>query len=346
MTKKAELLKEAKDLGLEVTEKNTIKELEELLDQSNKGDQDGINKKTNQEDITKEEIASEDEVKVAKAGKRSAKAIAEAEADAEKEDRKAAIRAGELEESSGIDGSSAVLNRGPVPVTRTKLERRGKRYQNAVRQIDATKDYDLKSGLELAVKSSTVKFDASVEMHIKLNVDPKQADQNIRSTVILPHGTGKTLRVAVFAPEESHNEAKDAGADIVGEADFLKQLDKEQIDFDVLVAHPMIMAKLGRYAKILGPKGLMPNPKSGTVTKNIGEAVKKAKAGQVEFRIDAYGIIHQQIGKVSFGAAKLNDNAEILVKAIKDSKPASVKAGYIISTYVCSSMGPSVKVKL
>lgn len=338
MAKKAELQEQAKELGLEFTDKNTIADLEKMINSAPKQEE---------ADEAPSEVSqnSETEPKVAKAGKRSAKAVAEAKADDEKEERKAAIKAGEIDESTDAEGNVAT-KRGPVPVTKTKLERRGKKYKEVASKFDKFKEHSLKEAIDLAIQTSTTNFDSSVELHVRLNVDPKQADQNIRSTVVLPHGTGKDVRVAVFAPVDKHGEAKEAGADIVGEDDFLKQLDKEQYDFDVLVADPSLMAKLGKYAKNLGPKGLMPNPKSGTVTKNIGEAVKKAKAGQVEFRIDDQSIIHQVVGKVSFGKGKLNDNSEILVKAIKDAKPASVKANYILGAHVASSMGPSVKVKL
>lgn len=159
--------------------------------------------------------------------------------------------------------------------------------------------------MELATKTSTVKFDASVEIHVRLGVDPRQADQNIRATVSLPHGTGKTVRVAVFAPDADHAAAKKAGADVVGDEDFLKQLDKEELSFDVLVATPQYMPRLGKYARLLGPRGLMPNPKSGTVATDVAKAVTEAKAGKVEYRVDKQAVVHLSIGKVSFGAKSL-----------------------------------------
>jgi ribosomal protein L1 len=290
--------------------------------------------------LDKENVASDDtpeeaEVKekpaTAKAGKRSAKSQKVAEEKAEKEARK----------ESG-DAKSTEVKRGPAPKTRSKLERRGKNYRKSAELIDKSKEYTLDEAAELLPKTSTVKFDASVEIHVNLNVDPRQADQNIRATVALPHGTGKILRVAVFAPADQHEAAKKAGADIVGEDDFLQLLDKEQLDFDVLVATPQLMAKLGKYARVLGPKGLMPNPKSGTVTAKVADAVKEAKTGKVEFRVDKQGIIHQAVGKVSFKPNQLAENASTVLKAIKDAKPASIKGTYIEKITATTTMGPSI----
>ena len=181
-------------------------------------------------------------------------------------------------------------------------------------------------------------------MHVRLSVDPRQADQNIRGMLVLPAGTGKNVRVAVFGDVEDIAAAKKAGADIAGGDDFLAQLDKGTIDFDVLVATPQMMAKLGKYARTLGPKGLMPNPKSGTVTKDVAKAVTEAKAGRVEFRVDSTGIVHLAIGKVSFGAAKLGENAAAVVASLKAAKPSSVKATYVKTVFVTTSMGPSIRV--
>lgn len=331
MAKKAELLEEATKLGLEVSSKNTIAEIEKMISESPDEDQtpdSTLDSKLKTQDSTPP---------TAKAGKRSAKALKEDEEKAEKEERKEKIKSGEIEDKPE--------KRGPVPKSRSKLERRGKKYQEAAKKVEKDKTYDLKEGVKLAVETSTTKFDSTVEVHIKINADPKQADQNIRGTVVLPHGTGKEVRVAVFAQVDAHADAKAAGADIIGEDDFLKQLDKEVIDFDILISTPQLMAKLGKYARILGPKGLMPNPKSGTVTPNVAEAVKKAKAGQVEFRIDAQSICHTIIGKVSFGPDKLTDNLTILLKAINDVRPASIKAAYIENISVSSSMGPGIRIK-
>lgn len=328
MAKKAELLEEAKKLGLQVSEKNTVAEIEAVLEQS-KGAVESDPSADTQNDKT-----------VAKAGKRSAKAQKEAEEKEAKEERKEKVAAGEL------DPSEAGIKKGPAPKTRSKLERRGKNYKKAAELVDSAKEYTLKEAAEILPKTSTVKFDASVELHVNLGVDPRQADQNIRATVALPHGSGKSVRIAVFAPADQHEAAKKAGADIVGEDEFLQQLDKEQLDFDVLIATPQLMAKLGKYARILGPKGLMPNPKSGTVTAKVATAVKEAKAGKVEFRVDKQSIIHLSVGKVSFKPEQIVENTRTVLKAIADAKPASVKGTYIERVTMTTSMGPGVKIAL
>jgi large subunit ribosomal protein L1 len=274
----------------------------------------------------------------AKAGKRSAKSIKEAEEKAVKEARK------EAGDTSPVDPEAeAAQKRGPVPVPRPLIERRGKAYRKAAEKVDSQKAYSLKEAVALAAETSTTKFDGSVELHIKLGVDPRHADQNIRATVTLPNGTGKSVRVAVFAPAAQHEAAKKAGADIVAEDEFLQKLDKEELDFDILIATPQLMAKLGKYARLLGPKGLMPNPKSGTVTPNLADAVKEAKTGKVEFRVDKQAIVHQAVGKVSFGGDKLYENAKAVVDAILAAKPTSVKGAYLQGITVASTMGPGVK---
>src|SRR3989344_5051641 len=229
---------------------------------------------------------------------------------------------------------------------RSRLERAGKKYREVAKLIEKDKTYTVAEALDLAVKTSPTKFDATVELHVNLGVDPTQADQNVRDNVTLPAGTGKTLRVAVFAEGDEVAKAKAAGADIAGEADLLAQLDKEQTDFDVLITSPNLMARLGKYAKLLGPKGLMPNPKSGTITTDIPKAIKEAKAGRLEYRVDQAGIVHLGIGKVSFGPEKLQQNAEAILTSIKAAKPASLKGTYINSVYITTSMGPSIKVAL
>lgn len=274
----------------------------------------------------------------AKAGKRSEKAAKEAEAKAEKEERKA--------QHDTTPRAETAKAKKAVKPTRSRLERRGKNYRKVAELIEAGKHYSLKEAMELATKTSVGKFDASVELHLNLNVDPRLADQNIRGTVSLPSGSGKTIRVAVFASADQHDKAKKAGADIVGEDDFLAQLDKEQLNFDVLISSPQMMPKLGKYAKLLGPKGLMPNPKSGTVTANVAKAVEEAKSGKVEYRVDKQSIIHQAIGKVSFGPEKLLANAKALIDAINGAKPASVKGALVKSLAASTTMGPGIKVDL
>ncbi|NCU37918.1 50S ribosomal protein L1 [Candidatus Saccharibacteria bacterium] len=235
--------------------------------------------------------------------------------------------------------------KGPAPRVRPLVERRGKKFQEAAKLVDATKVYSLAEALELATKTSPSKFDASVEVHVRLGVDPRQADQNIRATVSLPNGTGKTIRVAVFAPEADAVAAKKAGADIAGDEEISKQLDKEILDFDVLIATPAYMPKLGKYARLLGPKGLMPNPKSGTVATDVAKAVNEAKAGKVEYRVDKQATIHLSIGKVSFGAKKLEENAAAFFASLQSQKPSSLKSVYVKSTAIATTMGPGIKIE-
>lgn len=295
----------------------------------------------NEEVTAQPEVETKEEAHTAKAGKRSGKAIKEAEELAAKEERKAA---GDTTPQS--EEAVAAATRGPVPKVRPLVERRSKAYRKVAEKVEKNKLYTLAEALELATKTSVGKFDATVEMHINLNVDPRQADQNIRSTVSLPNGTGKNIRVAVFAPASEHEAAKKAGADIVDEDDFLKQLDKEELNFDILISTPQLMPKLGKYARLLGPRGLMPNPKSGTVTPSVAKAVKEAKAGRVEYRVDKQGIVHQGIGKVSFDSAKLVENAQAFMASLNSVRPTSIKGGYIKNVTISTTMGPGIKVDL
>ncbi|MBQ3469497.1 50S ribosomal protein L1 [Candidatus Saccharibacteria bacterium] len=225
------------------------------------------------------------------------------------------------------------------------MERRGKKYQEAYKLVEKGKIYSLKDAIALATKTSTVKFDATLEAHIRLGVDPRQADQNIRATIVLPNGNGKTVRVAVFAPLDEAKKAKAAGADIAEDEEFLKQLEKGTINFDVLISTPQYMPKLGKFARLLGPKGLMPNPKAGTVTTDVEKAVKEAKAGKVEYRVDKQSIVHIGLGKLSFGEAKLLENAEAFFSSLKSQKPASIKGQFVKSIYLTTTMGPSIAVE-
>lgn len=335
MAKKADLLEEAKKLNLEVTEKNTIAEIEAAIAGAEKADS---NKAEKPED---KEVVAGRKAETAKSGKRSEKAREEAEAVAAKEARKAS---GDTTPQSAE--AEAHTKRGPAPVTRPRIERRSKKYQAAAKQIAADKTYSLAEAVALAAQTSPVKFDATVELHVLLGVDPRQADQNIRTTVSLPHGTGKTVRVAAYVPIDEIEAAKKAGADIAGEDDIAKLLDKEQLDFDVLVATPQLMPKLGKYARLLGPRGLMPNPKSGTVATNVAKAVKEAKAGKVEYRVDKQSIVHLGIGKASFGADKLAENAQAFMDSLVSVKPSSLKSSYILSISASSTMGPGIKITL
>lgn len=337
MAKKAELLARAKELGLEVTEKNTIAEIEAVI--ATAGAVDAEQEVAVQEKDTAEAGLTETDKPLAKAGKRSAKSLREAEEQAEKEARK------EAGDTTPADGSEAIVAKGPKPVTRPLLERRGKKYQKVAELVDKTKVYSLADALELATKTNPSKFDASVEVHARLGVDPRQADQNIRATVSLPNGTGKTVRVAVFAPEAEHAAATKAGADIVGDEEFLKQLDKEELNFNTLVATPQYMPRLGKYARLLGPRGLMPNPKAGTVATDISKAVSEAKAGKVEYRVDKQAIVHLSVGKVSFGTAKLTENAKTFLDSLQSQKPSSIKAAYVKSITISTTMGPGIKVE-
>ena len=222
---------------------------------------------------------------------------------------------------------------------------RGKKYQDAIKQIDKSNLYDTAEALDLVVKTASAKFDETVELHMKLGVDSRHADQQVRGAIVLPHGTGKTQRVLVFAKGDKAEEAKAAGADYVGDMDLVERIQKENwFDFDVVVATPDMMGVVGRLGKVLGPKGLMPSPKAGTVTPNVTTAVNEIKAGKVEYRLDKTNIIHCPIGKVSFGAEKLTENFNALVGAIVKAKPSAAKGQYIRSCVVASTMGPGVKV--
>jgi large subunit ribosomal protein L1 len=328
--KKADLIEEAKVLGLEVSEKMTIAQINEAIAGASEAP------KAEAEVEAKEEVAEE---KFAKSGKRSKKHAEEVLAKEEKEARKAAG------DTSSQGENEAIVAKGPKPITRPRIERRGKKYQAAAAKVEKDKVYALNDALKLATETNPAKFDASVEVHVRLGVDPRQADQNIRTTVVLPNGTGKDVKVAVFAPEADHKEAKEAGANIVGDEEFLKQLDKEILDFDVLIATPAYMPKLGKYARLLGPRGLMPNPKAGTVAADVAKAVSEAKAGKVEYRVDKQAIVHLSIGKVSFGEAKLAENAKAFFDSLAAQKPSSLKGAYVKSVAIATTQGPSIKVE-
>lgn len=314
--KKEELLAEAAALHLEMSAQNTVAELSKAIEQANEAEST--------------EEKTESQVKTAKAGKRSAKGQEEAEAKAAKIEHQQHRAEEQAEE--------AEKPKQPVKPTRSRLERRGKGYRKAAELVQKDKVHTLAEAMELATQTSSTKFDASVELHVRLGVDPRQADQNIRANLVLPQGTGKTVRVAVFADD------KVDGADLSGVETITKQLEKGEIAFDTLIATPANMAKLGKYARLLGPRGLMPNPKSGTVTTDVQKAVAEAKAGRVEYRVDSTGIVHLAIGKVSFGGKKLLENATAVMASIKSAKPSSVKGNYILSVHAATTMGPSVKV--
>jgi len=316
MAKKQELLEEAKKLDLNVTEKNTIAEITEAI-----------------KSVGNKEESSSDDKTFAKAGKRSEKSVKEAEEKQAKEDRKTA-------------DEPAPKPKKAVKPTRSRLERRGKLYKKSAELIEKDKEYTTKEAVDLLIKTAGQKFDATAELHIRLNVDPRHADQNIRDSIVLPAGTGKSVRVAVFANEEQIAKAGKLDVVLSGEEDVTNRLKKEEIEFDVLIATPNMMQNLAKFARLLGPKGLMPNPKSGTVTNDIAKAVNEAKAGRVEYRVDSTGIVHVGFGKVSFGADKLSQNLKALLESIKSNKPSSVKGSYVKSIYLTTTMGPSIRIAI
>jgi large subunit ribosomal protein L1 len=296
------------------------------------------------DDVAKTEVKGEEakaesegdkaEAHAAKAGKRSAKAVREAEEEAARQEAK---------EHRAEEAADAEPKK-PKRQMPNPLHQHGKKYRKAAELVDRTKVYGLDEALDLAVKTATTKFDSSVELHVNLGVDPRQADQMVRSSVVLPHGTGKTVRVAVFADGADADKAKAAGADLVGTDELLAAIEKGKTDFDMLVATPAGMAKLGKVAKILGPRGLMPNPKSGTVTPDVAKAITEAKAGKVEFRIDKQAILHQVIGKASFKPEQLRENATTFLSAVLKAKPSAAKGTYVKAMAATTSMGPGIKI--
>ena len=221
----------------------------------------------------------------------------------------------------------------------------GKKYQDSVKLLDTLKLYEPAEALDLCTKTAKAKFDETVEIHVKLGVDSRHADQQVRGAVVLPNGTGKKVRVLVFAKGPKADAAKEAGAEYVGAEDMMEKIQKENwMDFDVVIASPDMMGVVGRLGKILGPRGLMPNPKAGTVTPDVAKAVTEAKAGKIEYRLDKTNIIHCPIGKASFGAEKLQENFDTLMGAIVKAKPAAAKGQYIRSCVVATTMGPGVKI--
>lgn len=221
----------------------------------------------------------------------------------------------------------------------------GKKYSESSKLVDKAKLYDVAEALDLAAKTATAKFDETVEMHIRLGVDSRHADQQVRGAVVLPNGTGKTVRVAVFAKGDAAKAAEAAGADIVGSDDLLARIQGEGfMDFDVCIAAPDMMGLVGRLGKVLGPRGLMPSPKAGTVTPDVAKAVTEAKAGKIEYRLDKTNIIHCPIGKASFGGDKLTENANTLLEAVAKAKPAATKGQYIKSCVVATTMGPGIRI--
>lgn len=226
------------------------------------------------------------------------------------------------------------------------MAKKGKKYQEAIKLIDHTKAYQVEEAIELVKKTSSASFDETVEIAVRLGVDPKKADQQIRGAVVLPHGTGKTQRVLVFAKGDKAKEAEAAGADFVGDEDYINKIQQGWFDFDVIVATPDMMGQVGKLGRVLGPKGLMPNPKTGTVTFDVEKAVNEIKAGKIEYRVDKAGNVHAPIGKVSFDTNKLMENFATVVGILVKVKPAAAKGIYMKNIAVASTMGPGVKVNI
>lgn len=225
-----------------------------------------------------------------------------------------------------------------------KLKKRGKKYEEAIKLVDRTKTYDLREAVTLLKKTATANFDETVELAFRLGVDPKHADQNIRGAVVLPHGTGKTQRVLVFAKGEKIKEAEEAGADYIGDEDIIAKINEGWFDFDVVVATPDMMAEVGKLGRVLGPKGLMPNPKTGTVTFDVGKAVEEIKAGKVEYRVDKAANLHVAVGKVSFDDEQLVENLETMIETVVRARPQSARGTYIRNATISSTMGPGIKI--
>ena len=342
LTPKQQLIAQAEEMGLKTTGL-TIAGLKAAIAAAEKEKKPLKDSKTDEaapaevkaqtaaDDAAGADKQEEPETGFAKAGKRSQKQVLEAEAEADRQARKAE------------QAESPAPARPKSKPARPRSERRAKKYKQAAKKIDGRKGYALDEALKLVVQTSTTKFDSGVDLVICLGVDPKQADQQIRDFVTLPAGRGRDIRVAVFAEEEDAKKALAAGAQVAGNEVFLQQLDKGLIDFDLLIAVPQLMVKLSKYAKLLGPKGLMPNPKSGTVSKDVVRAVKEALAGRIEYRLDENSIIHAPIGKVSFGPQKLGDNFRAIFQSIQDNRPTSFKGIYIKSIHLSTTMGPGIR---
>ena len=242
-----------------------------------------------------------------------------------------------------ISTSAKAKAANAVKLVKHPKSKHSKKYKSVIKLIDRTKVYDLAEAIELAKKTSFVKFNAAVEIHARLGVDPTLTDQNVRASALLPHGTGKKIKIAVLVTPTKTEEAKASGADYFREEDVINMLQKEQYNFDMLIVEPDMMAQLAKFAKTLGPKGLMPNPKSGTVTKDVAKMIKQVRGGKIEFKMDKQGIIHQVIGRVNFTSEQLVANAKTFIEALYKAKPASLKKPYIQSIAITTTMGPAIR---
>jgi len=286
------------------------------------------------------------EIKEEEKGKKKPKKLVKEEKKKEKpeEEIKKEETPQEVKETEEIVKEKKKVKKGKVPLkARPRILKKSKKYQKAAQLVDKNKIYSLDEAVSLVKKTSFTKFDAAVEVHIRLGVDPKKSEQNVRGTVTLPYGTGKTKRILVLT-EEKEKEAQSAGADYVGGEDLINKIEGGFSDFDIVLATPEIMPKITRVAKILGQRGLMPNPKSGTIVKNPVSFIKEIKKGKIEFKMDAGGIIHQVVGRASFPEEHLKKNIQTLIDAVLAAKPAGVKGNYILSITLCSTMGPGIKI--
>lgn len=288
-----------------------------------------VNQKNKKED-RQNDPKKNDKVDVAKAGKRSSKAIKEK---------------AEKEKKQGVASSKKIVEKTKKS-SKNVNKSHSKKYREAIKIFDKTNHYILEEAVSIIKKISNTKFDSTIEIHVNLSIDPKQADQNVRGNLVLPKSLGKKVIIAALANEKFSKQLKDAGVDLCDSEDIISGLSKSKIDFDVLIATPDQMAKIGKFAKILGPKGLMPTPKSGTVTDKPVETVKEIKKGRVEFRNDSYGIIHMAVAKASFDNKDILGNIKSVVEAIRASKPSNTKGSYIKSAYLTSTMSPSIKLDI
>ena len=342
MTPKEQLIAKAKTLGLQ-TAKQTIAQLQAAIAEAEakvapaeaKVDEEAPEPAAEATEATEKNDQDDEKTRFTKAGRRSQKQILEAEAEEARQARKS-------QDPEGKETPTKPAVKPPRP----RSERRSKKYKEAAKKIDSKKVYETVEALELVVQTSTTKFDSSVDLVVSLGVDVKKAEQNVRDFVLLPAGSGKQIRIAVLADDDAAKQALEAGASIAGNEVFLQQLEKGVVDFDILIAMPQLMVQLSKYAKLLGPKGLMPNPKSGTISKDVARAVKEALAGRVEYRLDENGLIHASIGKVSFGAQKLKDNLTAVLTSIENNRPANFKGIYIRSIHLSTTMGPSLRTML